>query len=166
MLQTHLPLADLLLPGTKRVVHELSFEPSPHWNEWTLVATPMFGFHGLKQLAPDQPFPVSQKYHTRIVALRRDEPVPESVDRARIEAHPSSAPPVELVQVVGVWNPLEHVVTRVRIEGVEGMNLRLVATDETREYAWPPLVNVLGPLAIVAAGVFLLVRLRRRARKA
>lgn len=154
-------LADLVLPGTKGVVHELVLEDGPAWKEWGFVGFPMRGFHGVERLEPGRPFRFSGKYGTRIYAVPIGEDVPAELDAAWCALHANSTPPVGEVKHVGTWDPLERVLTRVRVDGVEGTSLRLSVATETREHAWPPFLSWAVPIVLVAGGIALIVRLRR-----
>jgi len=159
-------LADLILPGAKDVRHELVLEDGPAWKDWVFVGYPMHGFRGLERLHPGEPFRFSSKYGTRLYAARPDEPLPAELDDAWKSSHPSSAPPVEQVRFVGLWNPLARIETRARVDGVDGAAIQLTVTGETREHAWPPFLNWAVPVVLVACGVWLLLRRRRRMRSA
>ncbi|MBK7878877.1 MAG: hypothetical protein IPJ77_24725 [Planctomycetes bacterium] len=149
--------ANLVLPGTQYVRHEFVLEDGPVFQSGVVVVSPR-----AEAVHPGVPFSC-RWYRTHLSVAGLGEELPASYSEDWLTSHPSVSLPPEHGHFVGFWNPLRCIETRLRLEQIENGGLRYVVTGETREYAWPPLVNVVVPIALVAAGVTYLVRSRRRA---
>ncbi len=161
--------ADVLLPGTRPVRHELVLEPSPHFAEHDFVAAPVRGFGGFTRIEPGVPFTFSSKYGTRLYAIEPGAECPEGYDPphgpalARI-ARASGPIPLAQVASVPLSSTLESLTTRLRIRSIADGVLELEVVDTERErdrglIAWYVLLPIAGLL-----GLGWLVR--RRPRKA
>jgi len=122
--------ADVLMPGERSVEHVLRLEPGAGLEGVTLVLAPVRGFHGVQVLAPGGESRFSSKYGTRVYALRADQAVPEDVEALARAAFASGDLPVSEVRSVGLADPTTRIVTRVRLDSIDGDVVRLAQLDQ------------------------------------
>jgi len=162
--------ADVLIPGTKAVRHELVLRTDEALASVTLVVTPVRGFGGVDVIEPGEPFLFSDKYGTRVYALAAGAAVPDEPEAVRSAAHASGGLPVIQVTAAPLASPLARVQTVLGIVSIEGDEIVLEVLDEHRFDATgreeQPAV-LLGLLALVATGgTAALLLLHRRTRGA
>lgn len=106
--------ADILLPGHKSISHQLVFESSPLFGDYSLVAAPIRGIDGVHVVVPGQPFPFSSKYGTRFYLVPESDAVVSKFDREQFDHWPSTLPPVSHISSVPVTSPVNSAVTTLR----------------------------------------------------
>jgi len=157
--------ADLILPGYKRVQHDLVLTWHEGLSEVMLVAYPTRGFGTAHVVEKDAAFSFSSKYSTRIYAVPSDATLPEmredwlEVPWARAEI------PVGEVSAVRTNDPVARLVTKLRVtragaEGIEFERLSHRSFDkrgnELGGRHWLPLLLIAG--VGIALMVFLVLR--------
>lgn len=155
--------ADLVLPGTKRVSHQLVIAPSEVWTGQRIVALPVRGFGSHAEVERGVPFDFSTKYGTRLYVLAAAEEVPRVVDQAWREKHVSADIPVREISSVPLTSPLESALTTLRITALDGERFELVLVDTDERYDGWALAALAGAFVL---GVTALMYLRRRRKHA
>ena len=158
-------VADIVLPGSKKVPHELVFASEADLAGLRLVASTRMGPKSPGEVVPGQPFTYSAKYGTRLYVVTADEALPERFDEAWCAAHPSASPPVSDQSTQPVTSPVTRVLTRLRVASFGPEGLVLAEAGTQRE--WNPMIAILGAgLVLLGAAVLLLLRRRRNAARA
>jgi len=159
--------ADVLMPGTKPVHHSLVLE-GEHPAGVTLVATPVAGLGGVREIVPGEPFSFSSKYGTRIFALKAGEPLPAEPAAVRAAAVASGDIPVREVTAAALANSLAKVVTTLRVAEFAQGRISLAVVGEQRFDSFDHSISDLPLLctlcAVAASGLLGLVVLARRTR--
>jgi hypothetical protein len=163
---TCIPPFDVLPPGQRAVVHELVLVPSRALDGWTIVAAPTAGFGGHHVIVPGEPFGFSSKYGTRLFAATADESIPSELDDAWMLRHRATEIPVARVSSVPLTSPLQRITTRLFVDSVGPSRVSLHVVDEQRVNAFPPGFVWAGIGVLAALGLFGLMLVRRRRRRA
>jgi len=162
--------ADVLMPGTRSVRHELVVESSPALQGVTLVATPLHGFRAGDPIVPGQPFPFSTKYGTRLYAFAPGVAIPQDREALEASALASTDLPVIEETAVPLVSPVTRVLTRLRVTAILERRIELEILGEERlDASGRPAASLLRLTllgAIAAAGLLGVLLLRRRRRKA
>jgi len=159
-------IADIILPGFKKVKHELVFESSELFDSHRLVAAPIAGFKGVAVIQPGQPFRFSSKYGTQFyVVPKKVMDLPE-FDQQTFAQWPHCSPPKAEINQVPVSNPTASALTTLRLAEVtsEGPVIEIVSHIELDQFGnvASPTRNILLFGLLIAAGLaFCLIAIRR-----
>ncbi len=157
---------DVVLPGTRPVVHTLVLEGDAAGRR--LVAAPTRGF-GMAEVQLGEPFRFSSKYGTRLWLFDSALELPTRYDAELFRQRGDSLALPSEVSAVPLIHPLGRVRTTLRLSGVAEGEPKLELVDEERLTLWGRPTSeadlIVALLGVAGVGVIALVLLRRRRRR-
>jgi hypothetical protein len=123
---------DILDPWGMPVWHEAVLEVPPELAHWEFVVAPVQGLQGVAAVTPGQRFSFSDKYGTRLYAVRSLGRVPAILEDWWKRAQPSGALPFRETRSVPVGSPIRRIVSRARVVEITATEVRMVKAGEER----------------------------------